>query len=268
MSKNSASTTRFLPKGLRILHEDRDILVIDKPPGLLTIATDKEKSRTAYSFLTDYVRKGSTTSQKRIFIVHRLDRETSGILIFAKTIEAKLSLQSQWDTTQKKYVAVVHGTCKKKSDTITTYLVETQAHSVYSTADSVKGMLSHTAYKVLKQAKSCALLEVDLLTGRKHQIRVHLAGIGHPIVGDKKYGKATGVQKRLALHARSISFKHPFSGKMLTFETQMPPYFNTLVGIADTRQVIPASSAPVSSRPARPSSTAPAHKTSRGQRST
>ena len=258
MSKRAVPSRRFLPKGIRILHEDRDILVIDKPPGLLTIATDKEQSRTAYSFLTDYVRKGSSTSHKHIFIVHRLDRETSGILIFAKTIEAKLSLQGQWDTTQKKYVAVVHGALKKSSDTITTYLAETQAHNVYSTSDSVNGMLSHTAYKVLKQAKSCALLEVDLLTGRKHQIRVHLAGIGHPIVGDRKYGKATGLQKRLALHARSICFKHPFSGKMLTFETQVPPYFNTLVGIVDNKHALPANSTAVSSRPARVSSKSPA----------
>ena len=240
MSKNSTPTTRFLPKGLRILHEDRDILVIDKPPGLLTIATDKEKSRTAYSFLTDYVRKGSTTSQKRIFIVHRLDRETSGILIFAKTIEAKISLQSQWDTTQKKYLAVVHGICKKKSDTITTYLAETKAHDVYSTSDRVNGMLSHTAYRVLKQSKSCALLEVDLLTGRKHQIRVHLAGIGHPIVGDRKYGKGTKGQNRMALHAYSICFKHPFNGRMLTFETRVPPLFHTLVGIVDSKPDKPA----------------------------
>jgi 23S rRNA pseudouridine1911/1915/1917 synthase len=234
MSNNSAPTTRFLPKGLRILHEDKDILVIDKPPGLLTIATDKERSRTAYSFLTDYVRKGSTTSQKHIFIVHRLDRETSGILIFAKTIEAKLSLQTQWDTTQKKYLAVVHGICKKKSDTITTYLTETKAHDVYSTSDRVNGMLSHTAYRVLKQSKSCALLEVDLLTGRKHQIRVHLAGIGHPIVGDRKYGKGTKGQNRMALHAYSICFKHPFNGRMLTFETRVPPLFHALVGIVDS----------------------------------
>jgi RluA family pseudouridine synthase len=234
MSKHTAPSTRFLPTGIRILHEDRDILVIDKPPGLLTIATDREQSRTAYSYLTDYVRKGSTTSRKRIFIVHRLDRETSGILIFAKTPEAKLSLQGQWDTTQKKYLAVVHGILKKSSDTITTYLAETKAHGVYSTADSASGMLSHTAYRVLKQSKSCALLEVDLLTGRKHQIRVHLAGIGHPVVGDKRYGKGTKGQKRLALHARSICFKHPFSGKLLTFETQVPPLFHTLVGIADS----------------------------------
>lgn len=239
MSKHSSPSSRFLPQGLRILHDDRDILVIDKPPGLLTIATDREQSRTAYSLLTDYVRKGSTTSRKRIFIVHRLDRETSGILIFAKTPEAKLILQDQWDTTQKKYLAVVEGTLKKGSDTITSYLAETKAHDVYSTADREKGMLSHTAYRVLKQAKNCALLEVDLLTGRKHQIRVHLAGIGHPIVGDKKYGKGTKGQKRLALHARSICFKHPYTGKELSFETQVPPLFHSLVGLAVTRPDMP-----------------------------
>lgn len=239
MSKHCAPTRRFLPKGVRILHEDRDILVIDKPPGLLTIATDKEQSRTAYAFLTEYVRKGSATSHKRIFIVHRLDRETSGILIFAKSMEAKLSLQGQWDTTQKKYLAVVHGRCEKSSDTITTYLAETKAYEVYSTDDSVNGLLSTTAYRVLKQSKSCALLEIDLLTGRKHQIRVHLAGIGHPIVGDKKYGQATKGHNRLALHAQSISFKHPFSGTMLTFETQVPPLFHTLVGIAGTKRDTP-----------------------------
>ena len=213
--------------------------MIDKPPGLLTIATDKEQSRTAYAYLTDYVRKGSATSHKRIFIVHRLDRETSGILIFAKTMEAKLSLQGQWDTTQKTYLAVVHGICEKKSDTITTYLAETAAYEVYSTNDSVKGLLSTTAYRVLKQAKRCALLEIDLLTGRKHQIRVHLAGIGHPIVGDKRYGTEGKGHNRLALHAQSISFKHPFSGTMMTFETQVPPLFYTLVGIADTRRDTP-----------------------------
>jgi tRNA pseudouridine32 synthase/23S rRNA pseudouridine746 synthase/23S rRNA pseudouridine1911/1915/1917 synthase len=232
MSKHTGSTPRFLPKGIRILHEDRDILVIDKPPGLLTIATDKEKTRTAYSHLTEYVRKGSRTSRKRIYIVHRLDRETSGILVFAKSLQAKLNLQRQWKSVQKKYLAVVHGRCKVRAETISSYLAETTARRVYSTNDRDNGLLSHTAYRVLKQSKSCALLEIDLLTGRKHQIRVHLAGIGHPIVGDRKYGKSSREHQRLALHAHCLTFKHPFSGALLTFETQMPPYLHVLVGIS------------------------------------
>ena len=150
-----------------------------------------------------------------------------------KSEEAKLCLQSQWKETQKKYLAVVHGKCERRSETITTYLAENKAYGVYSTSDTRKGKLSHTTYKVLKQTKDFALLEVDLLTGRKNQIRVHLAGIGHAVVGDQKYGKGNKAHTRLALHARSISFKHPFSGKQLTFETKVPVYFNQLVGSVD-----------------------------------
>jgi len=233
MRKGSSLNTGRLPRGLVILHEDRDILVVDKPAGLLTMGTDTDKARTAYFILTDYIRKGYAKSRKRIFIVHRLDRETSGILVFAKSIEAKLCLQDQWKETEKKYLAVVHGQCDRKSETITTYLAENKAQFVYSTSDTTKGKLSHTAYKVLKQTKDFALLEVDLLTGRKNQIRVHLAGIGHPVVGDQKYGKGNKAHTRLALHARSISFKHPFSGKQLVFETKVPLHFNQLVGSVD-----------------------------------
>jgi RluA family pseudouridine synthase len=216
-----------------MLHEDRDILVVDKPAGLLTMGTDSDKTRTAYFILTDYVRKGYSKSRNRIFIVHRLDRETSGILIFAKTIEAKLGLQDQWKGTKKKYLAVVHGRFDKEAEIITTYLAENKAHIVYSTSNAAKGRLARTAYKVLKQTKDFALLEVDLLTGRKHQIRVHLAGIGHAVVGDRKYGKGGGGHPRLALHAQSISFKHPFTGERLTFETEVPVYFKQLVGNVD-----------------------------------
>ena len=230
MSRPSRPKTGSLPLGLVIIYEDRDIIVVDKPPGLLTMGTDKEKSRTAYFILTDYVRKGYARSRKRIFIVHRLDRETSGILVFAKSEEAKLRLQGQWAETKKKYLAVVHGKFENSSETITTYLVENKAYNVYSTSDATKGKLSHTAYKVLKETKDFALLEVDLLTGRKHQIRVHLAGIGHPVVGDRKYGKGNEAPMRLALHAKSISFRHPFSGEQLTFETKAPACFNKLVG--------------------------------------
>ena len=194
------------------------------------MGTDSAKTRTAYFYLTDYVRKGYSKSRNRIFIVHRLDRETSGVVIFAKNIEAKVRLQDQWKDTQKKYLAVVHGQCAKTSGTITTYLAENKAHIVYSTSDRTKGKLSTTGYKVLKQTKDSALLELDLWTGRKHQIRVHLAGIGHAVVGDRKYGKEDRDHTRLALHARSISFKHPFSGQQLIFESPVPVYFNQLVG--------------------------------------
>jgi 23S rRNA pseudouridine1911/1915/1917 synthase len=213
-----------------ILHEDRDIIVVDKPAGLLTISTDREKSRTAYFILTDYVRKGVAKSRNRIFIVHRLDRETSGILIFAKNEEAKFRLQSQWQDTKKNYLAVVHGRCKLHAHTITTYLAGNRARGVYTTTDTRKGKLSHTAYKVLKETRDFSLLQIELLTGRKHQIRVHLAGIGHPVVGDDRYGKDNKRRQRLALHAQSISFKHPFTGAVLTFETKVPIFFNTLVG--------------------------------------
>jgi tRNA pseudouridine32 synthase/23S rRNA pseudouridine746 synthase/23S rRNA pseudouridine1911/1915/1917 synthase len=223
-------TTRFLARGLAILFEDRDILVVDKPAGLLTVGTDREKARTAYFALTDYVRKGAAKSRNRIFIVHRLDRETSGVLVFAKTAEAKFGLQGRWDETKKRYLAVVHGRCEKRSETITTYLAENNAHGVYSTADTKKGKLSHTVYTVIKETKDLTLLDVELLTGRKHQIRVHLADRGHPVVGDKRYGRAHTAHRRLALHARSLSFKHPVTGDTLTFEAKAPAYFKELVG--------------------------------------
>jgi tRNA pseudouridine32 synthase/23S rRNA pseudouridine746 synthase/23S rRNA pseudouridine1911/1915/1917 synthase len=222
--------TRNLQRGLTLLYEDRDILVVNKPAGLLTMATDSEKTRTAYFILTDYVRKGHSKSRNRILIVHRLDRETSGILIFAKTIEAKLYLQQHWDTAEKKYLAVVHGRMDKETEIISSYLAENKAHLVYSTSDRSKGRLSRTAYRVLKQSKDFALLEIDLLTGRKHQIRVHLAEIGHPVVGDTKYGKENRGHRNLALHARSLSVTHPFRSERLTFETTAPAYFKQLLG--------------------------------------
>ncbi len=230
MRKQSPADNRRLARGLVILYEDRDILVVDKPPGLLTVGTDTDKSRTAYFILTDYVRKGSARSRNRVFIVHRLDRETSGVLVVAKSEEAKRRLQAAWPETEKRYLAVVHGKCKRRSGTISTYLAENKAHVVYSTSDPAKGKLSHTAYRVLRQTKDFALLEVDLLTGRKNQIRVHLAGIGHPIVGDKKYGRRGEPHAGLALHARAISFKHPFSGQQLVFSAEVPAYFSKLVG--------------------------------------
>jgi tRNA pseudouridine32 synthase/23S rRNA pseudouridine746 synthase/23S rRNA pseudouridine1911/1915/1917 synthase len=156
------------------------------------------------------------------------------VLVFAKSEEVKLRLQAQWKDTGKKYLAVVYGTPAKKEDTITSYLAENKAYIVYSTTDATRGKLARTAYKVLKETKEFSLLEISLLTGRKNQIRVHLADKGHPIVGDRKYGKPGDVHKRLALHSKSISLKHPASGKQMTFETRTPAYFNGLIdGKAD-----------------------------------
>ncbi len=215
-------------KGIEIIHEDRDILVVDKPPGLLTIATEKERVRTAYYILTDYVRKGYSKSRNRIYIVHRLDKGTSGLLIFAKSEKAKFYLQNQWAKTEKKYLALVHGNMSRKEGTITSYLAENTSRMMYSTSNTSKGKLSHTAYRVLKSTKDFSLLGVALITGRKNQIRVHLSDEGCPVVGDTKYGDAHDTHKRLALHAKSITFNHPFSGKQLTFDTKIPGWFKMI----------------------------------------
>jgi RluA family pseudouridine synthase len=229
MPRKKRSTNKHLPKGLEILYEDKDILVVNKPAGLLTVATATNKTRTAYYFLTDYVRKGCRKSRNRLFTVHRLDQWTSGVLVFAKSEEIKLQLQAQWKDTEKKYLAVVHGRLHQKEGIITSYLAENKAFVVYSTPDPAKGKLARTAYKVLKETGRFSLLEVGLLTGRKNQIRVHLADNGHPVVGDRKYGKAGDNFRRLALHSKSLSFKHPATGRLLTFQTKLPAYFTQLL---------------------------------------
>jgi tRNA pseudouridine32 synthase/23S rRNA pseudouridine746 synthase/23S rRNA pseudouridine1911/1915/1917 synthase len=252
MPKKRRSNKGHLPRGLEILYEDDCLIVIDKPAGLLTVGTASNKTKTAYYVLTDYVRKGCAKSRNRIFIVHRLDQWTSGVLIFAKSEEVKMRLQEQWKDTQKKYLAIVHGRLLQKEGIITSYLAENKAFVVYSTKDPAKGKLSHTAYKVIKEtggsspvrnkasmmpdgcqrqpvSNGMSMLEINLLTGRKNQIRVHLADIGHPVAGDRKYGKADDGLKRLALHAKSISFKHPTTGRLMTFESKIPSYFNNLL---------------------------------------
>jgi tRNA pseudouridine32 synthase / 23S rRNA pseudouridine746 synthase len=218
------------PKGVALLYEDGDILVVDKPCGLLTMGTDRDKSRTVHSILNDYVRKGNPKSRNRVYIVHRLDRDTSGILLFAKSEQAKMFLQSDWESTTKIYLTVVFGHLTQPEGTISSYLAENAALTVYSTPDPAKGKLSQTAYALVKELKGLSLLQVHLLTGRKHQIRVHFSEKGHPVVGDRKYGKGHASNANLALHARSISFTHPVSGTRLCFETQIPALFTKLVG--------------------------------------
>jgi len=228
--KGHRPTRKHQPRGLPILHEDRDIVVVEKPAGLLTIGTERDKSRTAHYLLNDYVRKGDPKSRNRVYVVHRLDQDTSGILLFAKSEQAKKFLQEHWEQTAKHYLAIVHGRLTPAEGMISTSLAENAAQRVYSTPDAARGKLSHTAYKVLKETRGFSLVEIHLLTGRKHQIRVHFAERGHPVAGDRKYGDGDPVVKRLALHARSISFIHPFHGRRMTFDTGMPEDFVRMLG--------------------------------------
>lgn len=224
---------------MTILYEDHDIIVVDKVSGLLTVSNDKEQTHTAYYLLNDYVRKGNPKSRLQVFIVHRLDKETSGILVFAKSEKAKRFLQDEWKNFKKKYVAVVHGSMPEKNGVITSYLVENSALKMYSVTNPDKGQFAKTGYRVVRESSAYNLLEVDLFTGRKNQIRVHLADQGCPVVGDKKYGeKAPGI-KRLALHAASLTLKHPFTKEEMTFESKVPPYFNYLMRNAPDPNLTP-----------------------------
>lgn len=218
---------RHKPQGLTILYEDRDIIVVDKSPGLLTTRANYEKQRTAQHILTNYVRKGNSKSTAQIFVVHRLDRETSGVLVFTKSYKAMEILKKRWKDVTKKYRAVVHGILPEKSGTITSYLTENDDYEVSSIEDPAKGQLAMTKFRVIKETTRFSLLEIELLTGKKNQIRVHLSESGHPVVNDDKYGKKGKIRGRLALHSQYLSLNHPFTGKRLTFEAKVPEYFDT-----------------------------------------
>ncbi len=229
LSGAKQKSSKHQPKGLTILHEDQDIIVVDKINGLLTMGTDREREKTAYFLLTDYVRKGNPRSRNRVFIVHRLDRDTSGVLVFAKSEQAKRFLQDNWKDCTKIYFAVVHGQMKEKEGIITSYLVENSAYRMYSVNNPDKGKFSKTGYKVLKENANFSLLEINLFTGTKNQIRVHFAENGNPVAGDKIYGNSEKGIKRLALHSASLTLIHPYSKKSMTFQTAVPPYFYQLV---------------------------------------
>ena len=216
-------------QGLKILYEDVDLIVIDKPAGLLSMASDKEKLYTAYHQLTDYVRQ--TNPDNHLFIVHRLDRDTSGVMLFAKNEEAKHKLQDAWKqmVVDRAYVAVVEGKVEKKEGSIKSWLKETKTRLMYSSSKSGDGLEAITHYKVLKASPQYSLLEIRLETGRKNQIRVHMKDIGHSIAGDKKYGAATNPIGRLGLHAHILAFNHPTSGELMRFETEIPRKFSRLL---------------------------------------
>jgi len=217
------------PYGLSILFEDHDIIVVDKAAGLLTVSTHRQEDKTAFYLLNNYVKKGNYKSKSTVFIVHRLDRETSGVLVFAKTERVKRFLQDNWQSFTKLYVAIVHGKLKEKEGEISSYLMENKAYRMYSTKDIEKGAFAKTGYKVIKESNDLSLLEITLFTGKKNQIRVHLAENGHPIVGDKVYGKSDKGAKRLGLHAETLTIQHPYTKEMMTFKSNFPSYFKTLI---------------------------------------
>ena len=220
---------KYQPKGLSVLYEDRDILVVDKVSGLLTIGTDRIKNKTAHFLLNNYVRKGVDKSKNRVYIVHRLDRDTSGVLVFAKNETAKSFLQSKWQKFSKKYYAVIIGNLEEKEGIISSWLMENKMHRMYSTKDIKKGKLARTEYKVLEESSKYSFLEIYLLTGRRNQIRVHLADKGCPVAGDTIYGLRERHIKRLTLHAASITLLHPHTKEKMTFEAKVPVYFKSLI---------------------------------------
>ena len=213
-------------KNIDIIYEDKDIIIINKPSGLLTVATEKEKNKTAYHLVMEYLKKKNKNN--RIFIIHRLDKDTSGIIMFAKNERAKHLYQDNWNDIVKKrcYYAVIDGKMENKEGTIKSYLKE-NGNMVYSVKDR-SGKLAITEYKVLKERKNISLLDINLKTGRKNQIRVHMKENKTPILGDLKYGEKSKLINRLALHASKLELINPVTKKLLIFEASMPNEIKTL----------------------------------------
>ena len=225
-SKNRPTLNLFQKYKIELIHEDEDIIVIDKPSGLLAIATEQIKTKTAYHIVNEYVKN---TSRGRIFVVHRLDQGTSGLLVFAKDPDVKRSLQKKWEHVKKRYFAVVHGKPPEPSGEIISKLRQNKFLQVYSTNDEKETYKSITRYRLVKTTKHYSLLDVELETGRKHQIRVHLSDLGMPVVGDDRYSEGKKENVPLALHAYYLSFEHPRHKKQLVFRTKLPERLAQLI---------------------------------------
>ena len=228
-------TDRFaVPKtklgcGMKVFFEDAHLIVIDKPSGLLSIASEAEPEKTAYFQLTEYLRMGNPRAKERVWIVHRLDRETSGLMVFAKTPAAKETLQGAWDKFEKRYEAVIEGRLPAEKGIFESDLNETNPFRVFSAPPSEHTRHAVTHYRVLKCSTWRSLVELTLETGRRHQIRVHLKDAGCPIVGDEKYGAKSDPAKRLGLHACMLKFSHPVTREEMRFESPLPKELARLV---------------------------------------
>ncbi len=215
---------------LPIIYEDDYIIALNKPFGLLSVASDKEKAITAYRLVMDYVQ--DKDRKNRIFVVHRLDKETSGVLIFAKSDELKEAFQNSWNdlVSKRGYYAIVEGNLTKKEDTITNYLKMNSLNLMYiASSKDPKAQKCITKYNVLKENKKYSLLDVNIFTGRKNQIRVTLGSLGHFVLGDDKYGEPANPINRLCLHAYELDIKNPLTGKVYKLKAPIPDDFNLLM---------------------------------------
>ena len=213
-------------KKLDILYEDKFIIIVNKPSNLLTISTAKEKERTLFHYVYDYLKQKHKSN--KVFIVHRLDKDTSGIVVLAKDEKTKFYLQDNWDKFKRGYVAVVNGKVKNKSGVIKSYLQETKTHLTYSVKDK-NGKLAITEYEKILENKNYTMLSLNLKTGRKNQIRVQLSDMGNPIVGDKKYGIKKDLIRRMALHANYLELIHPKTHEKITIDIDIPNSFISLL---------------------------------------
>lgn len=212
-----------------ICYEDGHLLAIEKPAGLLSVASDREKERTAWRMVSSAYRLKDPAG--RLFVVHRLDQDTSGLLLFAKSMEVKETLQKNWDSLVKErgYLAVVEGRPPEEEGVVRSWLRETKTHLVYSVDAPCKdGKEAITEYKLVKTNGTYSLLELYLQTGRKNQIRVHMKDLSCPVVGDKRYGGSKSPIGRLCLHAHRLAFTHPVTGQLVTLRSRKPRDFNRM----------------------------------------
>jgi 23S rRNA pseudouridine1911/1915/1917 synthase len=214
-----------LPAAMKIVFEDDHLIVVNKDAGLLSISTSKENRQTAFAHLSEYVKQHDENN--KVFIVHRLDRETSGLMVFAKSMKAKEMMQAKWKDTVlcRRYYALVEGYVEKESGTINTWLSEHPKSLKVYVSQPGTGVEAVTHYRVMDGSRFYTLLDIELETGRKNQIRVHMKHIGHPVTGDTKYGAHNNAMKRLGLHAAELTFIHPFTNKTMSFKTAVPPVF-------------------------------------------
>ncbi len=226
-ARKQVRNAAFVHHGLRIVHLDDAVVVVDKPAGLLSMGSEREKERTAHRILNEHLKMLTKSRQQQAFIVHRLDRETSGLMLFARNESTQAALQQAWKHVTKKYLAIVEGVPSDLQGTLRDRLVESTSFMVRRVDEG--GELAITHYRVLRRQGNRSLIELTLETGRKHQIRVQLAARGHPIIGDRKYGASGDPARRLALHSCELKFRHPVSGASMEFHSALPSQVKALI---------------------------------------